>query len=250
MKDAVESIERATLEVAVPSRLEVVGPWLVGLDPGPVARAHSAVPLRHDGEAAGVAWRQPVEALFRRAGLAPVYRLPRGEVFVTLADALRAEGFQPMQPVEVQVAALDAGRLGGGPAGVRVVLAPAIDTAWAATYLGTSADAAEGWSRLDVLRRGGGAFASAWVEGRLAAVGAAGFSHGWCCIHAMRTVPEWRNQGLARAVLVALLDEARSRQIGQAFLQVEAGNGPAQALYRRAGFRPAWVYEYWREADN
>lgn len=36
--------------------------------------------------------------------------------------------------------------------------------------------------------------------------------------------------------------------MARVFLQVEAGNTAAQALYRRAGFETAWSYVYWRHA--
>jgi len=36
--------------------------------------------------------------------------------------------------------------------------------------------------------------------------------------------------------------------MARVFLQVEAGNTAAQALYRRAGFETAWSYMYWRRA--
>jgi ribosomal protein S18 acetylase RimI-like enzyme len=46
-------------------------------------------------------------------------------------------------------------------------------------------------------------------------------------------------------VLAGLAGEARARGIERAFLQVEEKNTPARALYRRAGFAPAWRYFYW-----
>ena len=52
-------------------------------------------------------------------------------------------------------------------------------------------------------------------------------------------------QGLARQILSALGREARRRGLERAFLQVEAANTGARALYRRAGFQSAWDYAYW-----
>ena len=77
------------------------------------------------------------------------------------------------------------------------------------------------------------------------AAGAGSYSNGWASVHGMRTDQAHRGQGLAGRVLAALADEAARRGLDRTFLQVEAGNEAAQALYRRAGFTTAWAYEYW-----
>jgi ribosomal-protein-alanine N-acetyltransferase len=60
-----------------------------------------------------------------------------------------------------------------------------------------------------------------------------------------------RGQGAARRLLGQHLTELAARGVGQVFLEVEAGNLPALALYRRFGFhevgeRPA----YYAHADG
>ena len=55
-----------------------------------------------------------------------------------------------------------------------------------------------------------------------------------------------RGQGLAARLLRAMAAEAQRQGIARVFLQVDAGNAPAQALYRRAGFTTAWAYAYHR----
>ena len=76
------------------------------------------------------------------------------------------------------------------------------------------------------------------------------FSHGWASIHGMRTALSHRGQGLAGSILGALAHEAQVRQIDPVFLQVDAANMSALALYRRAGFTTAWTYEYWRKINS
>jgi ribosomal protein S18 acetylase RimI-like enzyme len=130
--------------------------------------------------------------------------------------------------------------------GAGIDLAPWPDEGWAAVLLGEGFDPVDGASRLAILRRASeSVFASVRVQGRVAAVGSACFSHGWCGIHGMRTAPAYRGRGLASSILAALAAEAQRRGIARAFLQVEEGN-PAQALYARAGFATAWVYAYWQ----
>ena len=61
----------------------------------------------------------------------------------------------------------------------------------------------------------------------------------------MRTAPDHRRKGLARRVLRALLAEAAGLDARRAWLQVEADNTPAIALYADEGFEPAYRYRYW-----
>ncbi len=67
-------------------------------------------------------------------------------------------------------------------------------------------------------------------------------------LFAIVTAPAWRGQGLGRAVVAALLAEARRRGAAVAYLQVSADNSPARALYRGFGFCAA--HEYWYRARS
>lgn len=62
-------------------------------------------------------------------------------------------------------------------------------------------------------------------------------------LFAVHTAPEQRRRGVGRAVVDALLAEARRRGSRTAYLQVTADNEAALALYRPFGFVP--VYDYW-----
>ena len=63
--------------------------------------------------------------------------------------------------------------------------------------------------------------------------------------------PEHRRQGIAEALLKALLMRARARKLAFVTLEVRAGNTPAQTLYRKLGFTEVGVrrgyYEHPRE---
>ncbi|MFN3494064.1 MAG: GNAT family N-acetyltransferase, partial [Hydrogenophaga sp.] len=68
--------------------------------------------------------------------------------------------------------------------------------------------------------------------------------------HGMRTAAARRGQGLAGRVLRAMAAEAARRGLPRVFLQVDASNQPALALYRRAGLTVAWPYAYWRPSAD
>ncbi len=57
------------------------------------------------------------------------------------------------------------------------------------------------------------------------------------------THPDWRRQGLARALLNRALRHAVTQGAELAWLQVVSDNQPAQALYQGLGFEP--LYRYW-----
>jgi [ribosomal protein S18]-alanine N-acetyltransferase len=55
-------------------------------------------------------------------------------------------------------------------------------------------------------------------------------------IQTIAVAPDARRHGLGRALMVALLDEARRRTADEVFLEVRADNPNAQALYASLGF--------------
>lgn len=63
--------------------------------------------------------------------------------------------------------------------------------------------------------------------------------------------PEHRRQGIAEALLKALLVRASARKLSFVTLEVRAGNIPAQTLYRKLGFTEVGVrrgyYEHPKE---
>ena len=65
-------------------------------------------------------------------------------------------------------------------------------------------------------------------------------------LFAVHTGVQHRGQGLGRAIVVALLDEAVRQHARVAYLQVTASNTAALALYRHFGFTTA--YDYWYRA--
>jgi ribosomal-protein-alanine N-acetyltransferase len=63
--------------------------------------------------------------------------------------------------------------------------------------------------------------------------------------------PEARGKGHARALLTPHLDALSRQGVARVHLEVEEGNGPAIALYRRAGFRETGRRAgYYHKADG
>ena len=240
----IEAIERATLTAVAPERVEALDGWLLPMDRGTVGRAHSAVPLHHGPH--DPALIGTIAQRYRDAGLRPVLRLPDVPAFEPWWPELRAQGFRREQPTLTQTGVLD-GLLALAPHadGVSLELRP--DAAWMAMFLGEGLDPVDGASRSKALSRAEGTlFVSLRDGGETLACGAACFAQSWLSMHGLRTAARQRGRGLAGRMIRAMALEAQRRGIAHAFLQVDASNEPALALYRRAGMATAWSYAYWR----
>jgi len=238
----IEAIERATFDAVPPESLHACGPWLVAIDRGTVGRARSAVPLRHAQPAPDAL--DAIEAVYAAHGLGAMLRVPAAGEY----DALRAKalgrGYTMGKPTSTFTGSTAA--MAALADGAQADLLAVPDDGWRAVFLGEGFDPVDGASRVQILARARHAvFARVQVKGETVAAGMGSFSQGWASVHGMRTLAPYRGQGLARQILSALGREAQRRGLERAFLQVEAANTGARALYRRAGFQSAWDYAYW-----
>src|SRR5437660_1357047 len=72
---------------------------------------------------------------------------------------------------------------------------------------------------------------------------------GWLGLFCVATLDPFRRQGAAMALKRALLEWGRREGAESAYLQVEAANAAALALYARLGFHTLYSYHY-REAPR
>lgn len=239
----VAAIERATIAALSPEAVLEIGGWLVALGAGAARRSRSAVPLSHD-LAADARTLDAIEAAYAERGLTPGFRICDAPGLEGVRQALAARGYRPEQPTLVKIG--DTGGMRLACAGAPAEVSEAPDESWTSVFLGPGFDPADGASRIDLLTRSGqNRFGAVRDAGAALAVGVASFGDGWASVHGMRTAAERRGQGLAGRVLAGLAQAAEARGLTRVFLQVEEPNAAARALYRRAGFQPAWRYFYW-----
>lgn len=241
----IEAIERATVAAVAPDLTEELDGWLLPFAAGTVKRAKSAVPLHRAAVESGTIDR--IEDRCDSRQVVPVLRLADADCFDSLRAELERRHYVGDSPTLVQVAStprmLQVAEGAGAPADVDT----GPDNAWAALFLGEGFDPVDGAHRVRTLSRAKGTlFASVREGGRTVAAGAMAFSHGWCSVHGMRTDLAQRGRGLAGRVLAGLAQAAMSRGFERVFLQVDAANPSALALYRRAGFETHWQYRYWQ----
>ena len=244
----IETLERATLDAVAPPAVEELPGWLLPFDQSTIGRAKSAVPLRHAQLDAGML--QSIVKRYAFHGLHAAFRVADVIGLDDIHQELHALGFTPQQPTLVQVGTVTNMLEALGATAPRAVLVTRRPTPeWADVYTAPGFEPVDGAHRVQALSRSAHVmFASLADTLGPVAAGTASFSQGWCGIHGMRTVERARGQGLAGQLLSALAEQAKAKGIDRVFLQVDEGNAPALALYRRAGFQTAWRYHYWRDS--
>ena len=218
--------------------------WLLRVSPGSAKRARSVNPcfsstLPLDRKIAHC------EGVYAARGLPTLFRMTPFAVPSDLDHALAGRGYIVFQPTHVQVAQLDrppdsivdssidlvapsVGEFVDEVAALRCSSPEQRDAhleRLARTPLATCAI---------VARQGGRAIGCGQIalEGDLAGV------------YDMVTDPASRGRGVARAIVTELLSWAWQHGATRAYLQVDAQNAPALAVYRRFGFATAYTYHY------
>ena len=103
---------------------------------------------------------------------------------------------------------------------------------WPTQRLALSPVPYQGW----VLRRA--------EDGAVLACGQTAIEADLVGLYDLFTRSDARGQGLARKLCTTLLAQARAAGARTAYLQVEADNPPARAIYHRLGFADAYAYHY------
>jgi ribosomal protein S18 acetylase RimI-like enzyme len=217
-----------------PAETEQLGGWLLRAHHGFTRRANSVLPLRQLG--------MPLDAAVDAAARWYAARgLPlRIQVPVEARRLLDAELGERGWPAEAYthlcVARLD--RLPTADAtDLPVTVDPLPDRDWLALYRGGAGlDAA---ARELLVRHDRVGFAGVRVDGRLVAVGRGAVDAGWVGVSAVEVTPGYRRRGLAHAVTLALCRWGAEHGATRSYLQVEADNAAALALYEKLGY---WIH--------
>lgn len=223
---------------------ECVGGWRLRFAGGFTRRANSANPLSvgtrlDDRVLADIALR------YRARGLAPVFRLP--SLINPAIDArLSAAGYRLDAESTVLFGARDSWTEAVPDKDVLLRAGPEADWFAAVAHLRAQGPKVAPLfgaiiARLDLPA----AFAMVRYEGAVVATAFAVLSDGMLCFEAVVTDPALRGRGFGRRLVNALLAWGAQSGAQGACLQVETGNVPARALYRRAGLtREMYGYRY------
>jgi ribosomal protein S18 acetylase RimI-like enzyme len=238
-------LEEMALNAAGSPHSLVYDGWLLGYRPGATKRLRSINPFY----ASTYPLAQKIEycvAFYARAGLPAIFRLVPFSQPPELDTVLERAGWGAFERTLVLHASLIDFRPPATPElEVEIVEPPAWEPL-AAPLLKIDAEALPGFVARAANHPLPHAGALLWRDGKVVACGLAKLEDGHAGLFAIHTEDASRGRGFARAVVAALLGEAKRRGAGAAYLQVTTENVPALALYRRFGFITS--HEYWYRA--
>jgi len=229
------------------AQVELEG-WQLGFDRGVTRRANSTLPNRMTPGADPEALIAEVERRYRAQGLAPCFKISPAAAPADLDQRLAARGYSAEGHSLVLTARPETAGPGATPApGVEVALLAEPNPAWCDTCW-PQVEPAEAETRAAIAGRieAPRTFALARIEGRPAGAAAIACRDGWACITAVNTMSALRRRGVAWTLVAGLTDWAVQKGAEGLYLQVEADNEPARALYERLGFGIAYPYHYRR----
>ncbi len=237
---AIHQIEQATALGWPAARMDIIDGWQVFSGLGFVGRTNSCWPLTYQGSSVEASIDR-VEAHYRALGLAPQFKLVTGGADpLDLSDRLARRGYRIVSQVAVMTRE--------GPMAVpehMVDIEPQVTADFIQIVSETSHSGGDGQERADILGRvpNPSAFGIVRQNGVLAAAGLCTFAGESAGIAAMRTQADYRNKGLARSVLRAIMGRAYDVGYRLFWLQVETNNAPALHLYENEGFATAYPYQ-------
>lgn len=232
-----------------PVESEPLGDWLLRASGGFTRRANSVLPLGDPGVPLDAALGR-VSRWYADRGLPAYIQTATGAEGAQeeLCAALEEHGWRREVTAEVRIAA--PAPIGDLAAEVtRVRLSRAVDDAWLARYqrVGTAGP------HVRAVLNSGPSVWFATVPGEAgdeapAAIGRCVVDGRWAGFMAVEVAPEHRRQGLATLVMTALARQAMDEGASAAWLQVEADNDGARALYDGMGFATHHLYHHFRAA--
>ncbi|KIZ14259.1 GNAT family N-acetyltransferase [Streptomyces natalensis] len=231
---------------------ERLGDWTLRASGGFTRRANSVVALGDPGLPLDTALER-IRQWYGERGLPALITVPTGRADAAdaLADALAERGWAAEAETVVRTGALapladtSPGSAEGNPP--RIALAREPDAEWLALYH-RAGGAADTTAARKVLTGG----PSVWFasvpgpDGHPAAIGRVVVDGRWAGFAAIEVAPAQRRRGLATRVMAALAERALSEGASAAYLQVEADNEGARALYDGLGFADHHRYHYRR----
>jgi ribosomal protein S18 acetylase RimI-like enzyme len=237
------AIDLATITAWPAAITEQHNGWYYLAAGGITGRVNAVWPLDWSGDDLEAAIAH-AEAWYEARNLPPRFKLTDGACApASLAEALAQRGYTCVAPTLIMTAPI---RPIAAPEGVFIF--SEMPAAFDAVLRQTAKDESEYDERLGIALRAPApaCYATHELDSRTVAIGMTASAGDLAGIFLMRTAPEARRKGIARKIFQALMAESAVRGATTAFLQVDADNAPAIALYESEGFARLTTYRFWR----
>jgi ribosomal protein S18 acetylase RimI-like enzyme len=227
---------------------QTIDGWRLRFHWGVTRRANSVWPNQAGGQLTVTEKLALAEDFYARQGQPACFHICPAAQPDNLDDLLAQRGYTTSGHTYLQITTLSNLLSSIGYASVYpITLTPAFNSAWYAAYCQAEQvePAAAPW-RQKILQHIGPAtaFALAFIKGEPAGVGLGVLERGWLGLFNLTTLPEFRRQGVAGALLYALARWGQSMQAERVYLQVMTDNQSALKLYARLGFETLYAYHY------
>lgn len=238
-------IDLATIRTWPAAVTEQHDGWFYLAASGVTGRVNAVWPLDWTGADVDAAISN-VEGWYAAHNMAPRFKLT-DEAYAPsdLTTHLTRRGYEAVNPTFIMTASL-----GVSPGAFEgVTLSPDMPPLFDQALRDSTPDPDDLEERRSIARRlpRPAAFALRERDGRAVATGASVIAGDLAGVFLMRTVPDARRQGHALHILRALMGWARDNGATHAFLQVDADNTPAVALYEHEGLSVLTTYRFWRK---
>ena len=238
-------IEEAGLNALQTQRQLFSDGWILRVSPGKAKRARSVNP--HFGSTLPLDDKiAHCERVYGERELPTLFRITPFVQPGNLDEALVRRGYRPFETSLVQAVELVGGALPPhDEAGVALV-EPSIDAFVDAVAALRGLPPGQRDAHRERLSHSplDGRHVLALVDGEPVAAGKSAREGDVVGVFDVVTAPHARGRGIATALVARLLARAWDRGARVAYLQVDAGNAPALAVYRRFGFETIYAYHY------
>lgn len=234
-------VEDAGLNASAPPEQRWLDGWLLRLSPGKAKRAR-CINAVAEGRLPLAERLQWATSAYREAGLAPILRVTPFTRPLALAEILQGLGWRRLDDTRVmlltELCAIDA------PAWQPRALAPQAYAEIVGALRGSPPAQIAAHARRLLASPVPYQGYAIEQDGAILACGQAAIEADLVGLYDVFTAPAARGQGLGGGLCRWLLARAVEQGARHAYLQVEADNAAARAIYQRLGFADAYAYHY------
>jgi ribosomal protein S18 acetylase RimI-like enzyme len=227
----IESLEKIAQQNWMPEKIEQIGSWQLRSNRGFSFRANSTLPLGGKGFGApGIELNQAISKVidfYRDLNQPAIFQiLP--SIHQELERCIKAIGFRSKGEVRFETMRIN-NPLIYDLKDIHLLTSDYPTDDWFALH-GDDEIAAE------LMLRTPSKYLHLYEESELVATSRAAFTEDWAGISRVRVRQDKQNQGLGKKIMLATLNEIKSNELENAFLQVESENVNAIAIYHSLGF--------------